>query len=181
MQNLAGYSYLIDEPTGHLYMNEEGKAVISRMHELCQQVFRHNITDKWKVIPDASKEYIIDTLYREFPQPSSNDRFSRGWMMTRMHDYQSHRRSDAREAVKLGKSKPEWLDTEDWSNLQDEATSTPDKWKQQKDATKVRLDAGSVHHLGSGGYTTFLSDFVSINRVEYSNLMTSMLMYVFRT
>ena len=72
-----------------------------------------------------------------------------------MRDYQSHRRSDAREAVRDGKPKPEWLDAEDWSNLQDEATSTPNKWKQQKDAARARLDAGSVHHFGSGGFATF--------------------------
>ncbi|KAI5062857.1 hypothetical protein GOP47_0021404 [Adiantum capillus-veneris] len=57
---------------------------------------------------------------------------------------------------------PDWLAKEDWKNAKKVARENPDKWKQQKDAATARVEAGSSHHLGSGGWASFEADFWSM-------------------
>lgn len=74
----------------------------------------------------------------------------------------SHRRSEARDAYREKRGKPDWLDREEWKLIKKEFKDEPQKWKQQLDAAKARLEAGSSSHLGSGGWASFNEDFVSI-------------------
>ncbi|KAI5076629.1 hypothetical protein GOP47_0008694 [Adiantum capillus-veneris] len=37
-----------------------------------------------------------------------------------------------------------------------------DKWKQQKEVAKARVEAGSSHHLGNGRWTSFEANFWSM-------------------
>ncbi|KAH7422766.1 hypothetical protein KP509_12G024600 [Ceratopteris richardii] len=78
-------SYLIDQ-SRHIVMDADGKRVIWRMYELCDlyQGLRW-LQLRWRDI-----NYVIHTLYREFPVPTFADAFSSGWMVSCMQKY--HRR-----------------------------------------------------------------------------------------
>lgn len=151
-----GFSYLIDRATGEIIMTPEGKQVMSRMRQLCRQVFRHTVMVSWRSQERSSIDYIISTLHREFPVPSADSAFDDAWMRVRMRDYMKHRRSDARTAD----TRPAWLDREEWRGIREERATTPDRWHQQREAARARVEAGSSHHLGSGGWATFEEDFV---------------------
>ena len=151
-----GYSYLVD-PSGAIIMTPEGKEVISTMRHLCRQVFRHTVMKPWTEQRQDLKDYVIDTLHRDFLVPTLDDRFSRDFMLLHMREYMKHRRDDARSAIE----RPDWLDREEWRQIREDRTSSPDRWEQQRRAARARIDAGSSHHLGSGGWGSFHEDFVS--------------------
>ncbi|MCO5610018.1 hypothetical protein L7F22_064253 [Adiantum nelumboides] len=101
------------------------------------------------------KDYFIDTLYHDFPVPTPGDRFGREYMLLRMREYLKHRRDDVRRATQ----RPDWFDREEWRQIREERITAPDRWKQQRRAARARIDAGSLHHLGSGGWDSFDEDF----------------------
>ena len=70
------FSYLIDRATGEIIMTPEGKQVMSRMQQLCRQVFRHTVMVSWRSQERSSKDYIISTLHRKFPVPSADLAFN---------------------------------------------------------------------------------------------------------
>ncbi|KAI5071922.1 hypothetical protein GOP47_0014173 [Adiantum capillus-veneris] len=76
-------------------------------------------------------------------------------------DFSEHKRSEVQKEIKHGWNRPDWLAKEDWKNVKKAAHENPDKWKQQKDAARARVEAGSSHHLGSGEWASFEADFVS--------------------
>ncbi|MCO5589231.1 hypothetical protein L7F22_043197 [Adiantum nelumboides] len=149
-----GYSYLVDA-SGAIIMTPEGKEVISVMRRLCHQVFRHTVMQTFAAQRQDLKDYVIDTLYHDFPVPTPGDRFGREYMLLRMREYLKHRRDDARRATQ----RPDWLDTEEWRQIREERVTAPDRWEQQRRAARARIDAGSSHHLGSGGWGSFDEDF----------------------
>ena len=152
-----GYAYLIDSESGEMIMSSEGKKIMNCMRQLCRQVFRHTVMVKWKLLDKASKEYLLHTLHEEFHVPSSIDKFFDEWMKVHMQEYMKHRRSNACKAT----SRPNWLDREEWKRIKAETKSNPNKWQQQRDATRAQVEAGSSHHLGSGVAASFSKDFVN--------------------
>ncbi|MCO5604782.1 hypothetical protein L7F22_058953 [Adiantum nelumboides] len=64
-----GYSYLVDA-SGAIIMTPEGKEVISAMRRLCRQVFRHIVMQTFAAQRQDLKDYVIDTLYHDFPVPT---------------------------------------------------------------------------------------------------------------
>ncbi|MCO5579664.1 hypothetical protein L7F22_033521 [Adiantum nelumboides] len=149
-----GYSYLVDA-SGAIIMTPEGKEVISAMRRLCRPVFRHTVMQTFAAQRQDLKDYVIDTLYHDFPVPTPGDRFGREYMLLRMREYLKHRRDDARRATQ----RPDWLDKEEWRQIREERVTAPDRWEQQKRTARARIDAGSSHHLGSGGWGSFDEDF----------------------
>ncbi|MCO5601965.1 hypothetical protein L7F22_056092 [Adiantum nelumboides] len=149
-----GYSYLVDV-SGAIIMTPEGKEVISAMRRLCRQVFRHIVMQTFAAQRQDLKYYVIDTLYHDYPVPTPGDRFGREYMLLRMREYLKHRRDDARRATQ----RPDWLDREEWRQIREERVTAPDRWEQQRRAARARIDAGSSHHLGSGGWGNFDEDF----------------------
>ncbi|MCO5604765.1 hypothetical protein L7F22_058935 [Adiantum nelumboides] len=149
-----GYSYLVDA-SGAIIMTSEGKEVISAMRRLCRQVFKHTVMQTFAAQRQDLKDYVIDTLYHDFPVPTPGDRFGREHMLLRMREYLKHRRDDARRATQ----RPDWLDREEWRQIREEHVTAPDRWEQQRRAARARIDAGSLHHLGSGGWGSFDEDF----------------------
>ncbi|MCO5587452.1 hypothetical protein L7F22_041401 [Adiantum nelumboides] len=149
-----GYSYLVDA-SGAIIMTPEGKEVISAMRRLCRQVFRHTVMQTFAVQRQDLKDYVIDTLYHDFSVPTPGDRFGREYMLLRMREYLKHRRDDARRAAQ----RPDWLDKEEWRQIREERVTAPDRWEQQRRAAWARINAGSSHHLGSGGWGSFDEDF----------------------
>ncbi|MCO5574600.1 hypothetical protein L7F22_028388 [Adiantum nelumboides] len=94
--------------------------------------------------------YVIEVAPRV---PTPGDRFGREYMLLR--EYLKHRRDDARRATQ----RPDWLDREEWRQIREERVMAPDRWEQQRRASRARIDAGSSHHLGSGGWGSFDEDF----------------------
>ena len=74
----------------------------------------------------------------------------------------AHRRSEARDAFREGKEKPVWLDDREWEGISQDLTETPDRFQQQREAARTRLQIVGTSHLGSGGYETMRHEFVSI-------------------
>ena len=61
--------------------------------------------------------------------------------------------------------------------IRDEQQTTPDRYRQQRDAAATRLEAVGASHLGSGGYDTMRHEFVSIiSRTNLVVLSTSFLL-----
>ncbi|MCO5592716.1 hypothetical protein L7F22_046719 [Adiantum nelumboides] len=149
-----GYSYLVDA-SGAIIMTPEGKEVISAMRRLCHQVFRHTVMQTFAAQRQDLKDYFIDTLYHDFPVPTPGDRFGREYMLLRMREYLKHRRDDARRATQ----RPDWLNREEWRQIREEHLTALDRWEQHRRAARARIDAGSSHHLGSGGWGSFDEDF----------------------
>ncbi|MCO5598267.1 hypothetical protein L7F22_052359 [Adiantum nelumboides] len=149
-----GYSYLVDA-SGAIIMTPEGKEVISAIHRLCRQVFRHTVMQTFATQHQDLKDYLIDTLYHDFPVPTPGDRFGREYMLLLMREYLKHRRDDARRATQ----RSDWLDREEWRQIRKERVTAPDRWEQQRRAARARIDAGSSHHLRSGGWGSFDEDF----------------------
>ncbi|MCO5555318.1 hypothetical protein L7F22_008864 [Adiantum nelumboides] len=149
-----GYSYLVDASRA-IIMTPEGKEVISAMRHLCRQVFRHTVMQTFAAQRQDLKDYVIDTLYHDFPVPTPGDRFGQEYMLLCMREYLKHRRDDARRATQ----RPDWLDREEWRQIREERVMALDRWEQQRRAARARIDAGSLHHLGSGGWGSFDEDF----------------------
>ncbi|MCO5598265.1 hypothetical protein L7F22_052357 [Adiantum nelumboides] len=149
-----GYSYLVDA-SGAIIMTPEGKEVISAMRCLCRQVFRHTVMQTFAAQCQDLKDYVIDTLYHDFPVPTPGDRFGQEYMLLRMREYLKHRRDDARRATQ----RSDWLDREEWRQIREERVTAPDRWEQQRRAARARIDAGSSHHLRSGDWDSFDEDF----------------------
>ncbi|KAI5066576.1 hypothetical protein GOP47_0019200 [Adiantum capillus-veneris] len=148
--------------SGGIIMDDDGKKVISRMRGLCSQLFRHYILNKWSEVPSDLKNRVISILHDEFSVPTRDQRFNEDLMKIRMREYCKHKRSEVQKAIKHGWNRPDWLAKEDWKNAKKAARENPDKWKQQKDAARARVKAGSSHHLGSGGWASFQADFWSM-------------------
>ncbi|KAI5065731.1 hypothetical protein GOP47_0020426 [Adiantum capillus-veneris] len=83
-------------------------------------------------------------------------------MKVRMREYCKHKRSKVQKTIKHGWNRPDWLAKEDWKNAKKAARENPDKWKQQKEAARAQVEAGSSDHLGSDGWTSFEADFWSM-------------------
>ncbi|MCO5548409.1 hypothetical protein L7F22_001865 [Adiantum nelumboides] len=149
-----GYSYLVDA-SGTIIMTPKGKEMISAMRRLCRQVFRHTMMQTFAAQRQDLKDYVIDTLYHDFLVSTPGDRFGREYMLLRMREYLKHRRDDARRATQ----RPDWLDREEWRQIREERVTAPDRWEQQRRTARARIDAGSSHHLGSGGWDSFDEDF----------------------
>ncbi|MCO5580136.1 hypothetical protein L7F22_034003 [Adiantum nelumboides] len=149
-----GYSYLVDASRA-IIMTPKGKEVISAMRRLCPQVFRHTVMQTFAAQCQDLKDYVIDTLYHDFPMPTPGDRFGREYMLLHMREYLKHRRDDARRATQ----RPDWLDKEEWRKIREERVTAPDRWEQQRRVARARIDAGSLQHLGSGGWGSFDEDF----------------------
>ncbi|MCO5563619.1 hypothetical protein L7F22_017266 [Adiantum nelumboides] len=133
------------------------------------EVFRHTVMQTFAAQRQDLKDYVIDTLYHDFPVPTPGDRFGREYMLLHMREYLKHRRDDARRATQ----RPDWLDREEWRQIREERVTAPDRWEQQRKAAWARIDAGSSHHLGSGGWDNFDEDFQgttgrAVSRLERS-------------
>ncbi|MCO5546920.1 hypothetical protein L7F22_000359 [Adiantum nelumboides] len=120
-----GYSYLVDA-SGAIIMTPEGKEVIFAMRRLCCQVFRHTVMQTFAAQRQDLKDYVIDTLYHDFPVPTPAPGLAR---------------------------------QEEWRQIREERVMAPYRWEQQRRAARARIDAGSSHHLGSGGWDSFDEDF----------------------
>ena len=73
-----------------------------------------------------------------------------------------HRRSKARDAYKDGKPKPVWLDDEEWEGIRQDFMENPNRFAQQREVARIRLQTTGTSHLGSGGLETMHAEFVSI-------------------
>ena len=51
---------------------------------------------------------------------------------------------------------------EEWRQIAQELTESPDKFWQQRDAARAKNESVGSSHLGSGGYETLQEDFVSL-------------------
>lgn len=137
-----------------------GKEMRARIRQLCTIEFGHEILKKWDKLDKDKKNFIIEQIKREFIP--SGEVVSNEWIKDVMVQTMSHRRSEARDALKEEKPKPVWLDSEEWSTIQREREETPDKFQQQRDAARAKNESVGSSHLGSGGYETLREEFVSL-------------------
>lgn len=144
---------------GAVDMDEVGKGIRTRIHQLCSVQFGHEVLKTFHDLDKDKINAIADQIKREYTPRGpvmSND-----WIKHQVVSVMSHRRSEVRTAVKKGKPKPTWLDTEEWRAAQQEYGDDPHKYQQQIDAARTRNESVGSSHLGSGGYETLRADFVS--------------------
>ena len=158
-------------------MDAAGKAMRQRIRQVCTVQFGHTIMVKWSAQDKDRKNYITEAIYREYRPAPGHPVVSSEWIQHTAREVMSHRRSEARDAFRSGLPKPVWLDAEEWEMIRDEQQTTPDRYRQQRDATATRLEAVGASHLGSGGYDTMRHEFVSIiSRMNLVVLSTSFLL-----
>lgn len=146
---------------GAVVMDSIGKELKARLRQMCQIQFGHSIMIKWDNQDQEKKNYIISAIQDEFRPADPTETVSSQWIMHVCKSIMSHRRSEARDAFKEGKPKPTWLDAEEWQMIIEENQATPDRYRQQQEAARARLQAVGASHLGSGGFDTFRTEFVS--------------------
>ena len=140
-------------------MDDVGKEIRARIRQLCTIQFGHEVLKKWDKLDLEKKIFIQDQIKREFSP--SGEVMSNEWIKEIMKSCMSHRRSEVRDAVREGKPKPLWLDTEEWREAVQEYSDNPGKYQQQRDAARAKNESVGSSHLGSGGYDTLRDDFVS--------------------
>ena len=133
----------------------------SYMQSVCWDAFWYDILTKWENIERACKEYVIDLIKQEFPQPHKQYEFDSVWMERQMCTLMGHRRSEARDAYKEGKPRPRWCEEEIWQVIKEETDNDPNLFQQQVQA-RAAQSSSQVRHLGSGGKRAFKRDFVSV-------------------
>ncbi|MCO5602468.1 hypothetical protein L7F22_056600 [Adiantum nelumboides] len=75
---------------------------------------------------------------------------------------------------RLCRQRSDWLYREEWRQIREERVTAPDRWEQQRRAARARIDAGSSHHLGSGGWGSFDEDFQGTTSRAASRLERSL-------
>ena len=130
------------------------------MHELMYVYFPDDIFTDWRRQPKHSKEAVLKTLHREFPNPS-HLRFKDKLMQQHMGHVLKTRRGHARKAAMLRTLKPSFLSNEDWKRVKDELRQFPNRWQQQKLAAQVQRETTGFNRFGSGGKAHFRAYFVS--------------------
>ena len=105
METPAGYSYICDA-AGDLIENREGNEVLEYMRAITWNVFRHDLLTEWPNVPKERKNYCIQALYKNFPQPEGAQVFDKTRMLQRICKLMSSRRSQARDTYKEGKPQP---------------------------------------------------------------------------
>lgn len=140
-------------------MDAVGREMRARVRQLCTVQFGHEIFKDWDKRDKDKKNYIIEQIKSEFMP--ADETVSNDWIKSVCVSTMSHRKSEARDALKEGKSKPAWLDAAEWRQLQLEREENPDKFHQQREAAKKKNESVGSSHLGSGGYETLREEFVS--------------------
>lgn len=162
--------YDLDED-GSIIMDIRGKVVINRLHDLTLKYFGHDLFNSWEQQDQGDKDKILDILYREFPQPN---RFNDKWAKTSMCTHIRHKRQSLRRLCSKGKKRPGWASKKDWEKVVYESKHpNPERFKQQREATKSRLNLLGQSHLGSGGKANMHAQFVS------NSLLANCISYVY--
>lgn len=155
-----GYSYIIDG-RGEIVLNEDGESVKSYMHSVCWNAFRYDLLTVWDQIDRERKDYVVSLIKEEFPQPNRDAEFNTEWMIQQMRNLMGHRRSEARDRYKEGKPRPHWCEEDIWDLIKQERDGNPNLFQQQVQA-RAAQSSSQVSHLGSGGKSGFLRDFVGL-------------------
>lgn len=152
-------SYICDG-TGAIVRNSDGERVYEYMRKVTWNIFRYQLLTTWPNINKTDKDYACSLIKAEFPQPSKELEFNELLMQQEMGALMGHRRSEARDRYKEGRSRPDWCEEEIWEMIKRERDETPDLFKQQVEARGKQTSA-QTSHLGSGGKAAMKRDFVS--------------------
>lgn len=158
-QTPPGHSYVVDA-TGTIIRNDEGKEVYEFMRRVMWNAFRYDLLTTWPNVSRERKEYVCIVIRDEYPQPSSEYEFNETLLIQEMGTIMGHRRLEACDRYKEGKSKPSWCDDEIWELIKQERDGQPNKFAQQTEARSHQSNS-QTSHLGSGGKAAFKRDFVS--------------------
>ena len=143
-------------------MNSAGKAMKTRIRQLCTVQFHNSVMTLWEHQDKEKKNYINTKIKQEFQPSDPRNPVSNEWIQYTARILMAHRRSEARDAFREGKEKPMWLDDREWEGISQDLTKTPDRFQQQREAARTRLQTVGASHLGSGAYETMRHEFVSI-------------------
>ena len=157
----AELHYSVDA-LGDIIKNEQGKAVIDYARSIAWNIFRHDLLTDWPNVPKDRKQYFLQCIKENYPQPEGAPTFDEPRMLKYIGKLLSSRRSDARDAYKEGRSQPTYCADELWHAIKEERDAEPHKFRQQEEA-RAKQTSANTSHLGSGG-----KDFIKIEFVSYS-------------
>ena len=167
------YTYSDETPAGHIYLtasdgsivlNDDGESVMSFVRSCSMNVFRYDMLTNWKQVNQDTKDFFVQCVKDEFPQPNKGAEFQSKWLLQYVGQLIGHRRSEARDRYKDGYSKPDWLEEETWQMIAAERDGNPNLFEQQVRA-RAQQTSAQTSHLGSGGKAAMKRDFVSTSIV----------------
>ena len=162
-ETLTQHSYLA-AADGSIVLNDDGESVMSFVRSCSMNVFRYDMLTNWKQVSQDTKDFFVQCVKEESPQPSKAVEFQSKWLLQYVGQLIGHRRSEARDRYKDGYGKPKWLEEETWAMIANERDENPNLFEQQ---VRARAQQTSVQtsHLGSGGKAAMKRDFVSTSIV----------------
>ena len=134
----TGNSYTCNA-LGDIVENRQGKEVLQKMHEYLFTVFRRDVLVKWDDIQESKKNYLIELLCSEFPQPP-HLQFDASRMLKKAAKIMRSRRSELNDRVRDGRDRPTWCDEDLWEELVERLNANPDMGSQHNDEQE-RLSA----------------------------------------
>ena len=148
--------------SGAMVQDAVGKEMRARIWQLCTIQFGHEILKTWdKLDRETRRNFIIEQIKQEFI-PSGNV-VSNEWIKYQMVNVMSHIGDQRREMhIKKARESRLGLMQRSGGRFTQEATDSPDKFWQQRDAARAKNESVGSSHLGSGGYETLREDFVSL-------------------
>ena len=148
---------------GNVVLDNVGQEMKGRIRELCHTVFANDFMTTWTKLDKGKKDRVMNQINDEYKPAQGSEVVPRRWIKDHMVDVMKHWRGDVTRRVKGGGDKPWYITDEDWNAEKEKHEANPQRYKQQEDAAKARMESVGSSHLGSGGWDSFHVYFVSIN------------------
>ena len=164
------YTYSDETPASRSYLaavdvsivlSNDGEEVMTFIRACSMNVFRYDMLTNWKQVSQDTKDFFVQCVKEEFPQPNKEAEFNSKWLLQYVGALLSHPRLEARDRYKDGYGEPYWLEDETWAMIANERDENPNLFEQQVRA-RAQQTSAQTSHLGSGGKAAMKRDFVSI-------------------
>ena len=99
--------------------------------------FRYDMLTNWKQVSQETKDFFVQCVKKEFPQPCKAAEFQSKWLLQYVGQL-------------IGYGKPDWLEEETRQMIAVERDGNPNLFEQQVRA-RAQQTSAQTSHLGSGG------------------------------
>lgn len=164
-----------DHDNNKIYIiRDEVPIMKTQIWQLRTVQFHNFVITLWDQQDKEKKNYINTKIKKEFLPSNPRNPVSNECIQYIAHILMVHYRLEARDAFRKGKDILVCLDGREWEGRAQEVTETPEKFQQQREVARMKLQTIGASHFGSGGYKTMHHEFVSIcNRFVYLNVCSN--------
>ena len=141
---------------GNVVLDDVGQEMKTHIHELCHTVFANDFMTTWAKLDKGKKDRVMNQINDEYKPDQGSEVVPRRWIKDHMVDVMKHWRGDVTRRVKARGDKPWYITDEDWNAEKEKHEANPQRYKQQEDAAKARMESVGSSYLGSGGISWLL-------------------------